>query len=183
MAATLQPGTSYITIVREPIDLFESLWSYAGINDFLLLFWFDLPQYKLLSLRHVCLLSYGPRVVCPVSQERYWRGFSSNFTFANSSSSQATWLRELIETWVGTKCSGTPVFQWRPWTMSPPFKQRLLIHTHYGDFLAFWLEIVSQSLSWFFEDWGDGGHVWLGDGRGEVGRVHGASEGSALLGV
>ena len=103
--------------------------------------------------------------------------------FANSSSSQATWLRELIETWVGTKCSGTPVFQWRPWTMSPPFKQRLLIHTHYGDFFAFWLEIVTQSLSWFFEDWGDGGHVRLGDGRGEVGRVHGASEGSALLGV
>jgi len=34
VAATLQPGTSYITIVREPIDLFESLWSYAGMSAY-----------------------------------------------------------------------------------------------------------------------------------------------------
>ena len=32
VAATLQPGSSYITIVRDPIDLFESLWSYASIH-------------------------------------------------------------------------------------------------------------------------------------------------------
>jgi len=34
VAATLQPGSSYITIVRDPIDLFESLWSYAGMSAY-----------------------------------------------------------------------------------------------------------------------------------------------------
>ena len=32
VAATLQPGSTYITIVRDPIDLFESLWSYASMH-------------------------------------------------------------------------------------------------------------------------------------------------------
>ena len=27
VASTLLPGSTYITIVRDPIDLFESLWS------------------------------------------------------------------------------------------------------------------------------------------------------------
>ena len=30
VASTLLPGSTYITIVRDPIDLFESLWSYAS---------------------------------------------------------------------------------------------------------------------------------------------------------
>ena len=36
-----------------------------------------------LSLRHVCLLSYGPRVLCPGSQERYWKVFDSSITFCH----------------------------------------------------------------------------------------------------
>jgi len=34
VAATLQPGSTYITIVRDPIDLFESLWSYASMSAY-----------------------------------------------------------------------------------------------------------------------------------------------------
>ena len=32
--ATLGPGAIYVTIMRDPVELFESLWSYAGLDSF-----------------------------------------------------------------------------------------------------------------------------------------------------
>ena len=34
VAASLGPGATYITILREPVQLFESLWSYAGLASY-----------------------------------------------------------------------------------------------------------------------------------------------------
>ena len=31
---TLGPGTTYITILRDPVELFESLWVYAGLEKY-----------------------------------------------------------------------------------------------------------------------------------------------------
>ena len=31
---TLGPGTTYITILRDPVELFESLWVYAGLGKY-----------------------------------------------------------------------------------------------------------------------------------------------------
>ena len=31
---TLGPGTTYITILRDPVELFESLWGYAGFQKY-----------------------------------------------------------------------------------------------------------------------------------------------------
>ena len=42
VASTLLPGSTYITIVRDPIDLFESLWSYASKLHCHHLFWAEI---------------------------------------------------------------------------------------------------------------------------------------------
>ena len=34
VAASLGPGATYLTILREPVELFESLWSYAGLASY-----------------------------------------------------------------------------------------------------------------------------------------------------
>ena len=34
VAASLGPGATYIPTVREPVQLFESLWSYAGLASY-----------------------------------------------------------------------------------------------------------------------------------------------------
>jgi len=34
VSATLEPGAIHVTIVRDPVDLFESLWSYAAMNNY-----------------------------------------------------------------------------------------------------------------------------------------------------
>lgn len=34
VASTLQPGARYVTIVRDPVDLFESLWSYSSMSAY-----------------------------------------------------------------------------------------------------------------------------------------------------
>jgi hypothetical protein len=34
VAATLQPGATFVTILRDPVDLFESLWSYARMDNY-----------------------------------------------------------------------------------------------------------------------------------------------------
>merc|ERR1712198_588768 len=31
---SLGPGAAYVTIMRDPVDLFESLWSYAGLSSY-----------------------------------------------------------------------------------------------------------------------------------------------------